>query len=50
MTGCSIAKSQSAEDAEGRSMGERLKELMYETAVVTGGMAPIALLVLALLS
>jgi hypothetical protein len=35
----------------GRSpMGERLKELIYETAVVTGGMAPIALLALALLS
>ena len=30
-------------------MGERLKELIYETAVVTGGMAPIALLALALL-
>jgi hypothetical protein len=30
-------------------MSERLKELIYETAVVTGGMAPIALLALALL-
>jgi hypothetical protein len=31
------------------SKSERL-ELIYETAVVTGGMAPIALLALALLS
>jgi hypothetical protein len=51
MTSCSITKSQSAEDAEGRTpMSERLKELIYETAVVTGGMAPIAILALALLS
>jgi hypothetical protein len=30
-------------------MGARLKELVYETAVITGGMAAIALLALALL-
>ena len=30
-------------------MNERVREFIYETAVITGGMAPVALLALALM-
>jgi hypothetical protein len=30
-------------------MNERVREFIYETAVITGGMAPVALLALALI-
>jgi hypothetical protein len=36
--------------ADGRSpMRKRVRELIYETAVITGGMAPVGLLALALM-
>jgi hypothetical protein len=32
-----------------KAMGERIRGFVYEAAVVTGGMAPVALLALALM-